>query len=371
MSSASDRAGAVLSVDLAAIRANWRILQNQRTTPGHTAAVVKADAYGLGAARVAPALLAEGCRRFFVATLDEALAIRPLLPGADLAVLAGAFPGGEAEFMANDIIPVLNSTEQVSAWAALARQKGQRLPAFLHVDTGMTRLGLTQAEAEALAVDRETLAAIDLKLVMTHLACADEPAHELNCRQVQQFRAARALFPGVEGSMAASSGIFLGPDWHAEWNRPGYALYGGNPVPSQPNPMRQVVRLQGKIIQLRDVDAGEPVGYGATHVCAAPTRLAVVAAGYADGLFRALGNRGCGTVGGQKVPLVGRVSMDLTIFDVGAVPKNLVQPGGVVELIGPGNDIDAVGAAAGTIGYEVLTSLSARYHRDYLEGAGS
>lgn len=362
------RAGAVLTIDLEAICANWRLLQERRSQPGNTAAVVKADAYGLGAARVAPALQAAGCRRFVVATLDEGIALRPLLPGAEIMVLSGPFPGGEAEFHAYGLLPVLNSPAQVGGWAAFARQRGERLPCVLHVDTGMSRLGLRHDEAVRLSEDCGTLSALDMRLIMSHLACADEPDHDLNRLQRDRFNAARALFPSIEGSLAASSGIFLGEGWQADWTRPGYALYGGNPIPGQPNPMRQVVRLQGRIIQVRDVDGGDTVGYGATHRCAAPTRLAVVAAGYADGLFRSLGNRGCGHLGDCRVPLVGRVSMDLTIFDIGAAPQAAARPGAMLDLIGPHNDIDQIADAAGTIGYEVLTALSSRYHRDYLEG---
>lgn len=369
MSDQAARAGAILSIDLEAICANWRTIHARQKTGSQTAAVVKADAYGLGATRVAPALLAAGCRRFVVATLDEAIALRPLLPGAEILVLSGPFPGGEAEFHAYGLLPVLNSPAQVGGWAAFARERGERLACVLHIDTGMSRLGLRHDEARRLSEDRGTLSAIDLRLVMTHMACADEPDHPLNQLQLERFTAARAFFPGIEASLAASSAVFLGPNWHADWTRPGYALYGGNPTPGQPNPMGQVVRLQGRIIQVRDVDASDTVGYGATHRCAVPTRLAVVAAGYADGLFRSLGNRGCGHLGENRVPLVGRVSMDLSIFDIGAVPEGAARPGAMIQLIGPNNTIDDVASAAGTIGYEVLTSLSPRYHRDYLEGA--
>lgn len=363
------RAGAILTIDLAALCANWRALADRVGPATQAAAVVKADAYGLGAARVAPALLVAGCRRFVVATLDEGIALRSLLPGADILILSGPLPGGEADFHAYGLLPVLNSPAQIAGWAAFSRAKGERLAAVLHVDTGMSRLGLRQEEVRALAEDGPTLSAIELKLIMSHLACADEPAHALNRRQLDSFNAARAFFPSLPGSLAASSGIFLGAGWHADWVRPGAALYGVNPTPGKANPMRQVVRLQGRILQVRDVDAGDTVGYGATHRCAAPTRLAVVAAGYADGLFRSLGNRGCGLLGGNRVPLVGRVSMDLAIFDVGGVPEGLAHPGATIDLICPANDLDAVAQAAGTIGYEVLTALSPRYCRTYVGDA--
>ena len=360
------RAGAWLSVDLAAVVGNWRLL-SARLRPGcRAAAVVKADAYGLGAAQVAPALLAAGCRRFLVATIDEGVALRPLLPGAEILVLNGPWPGGERDFVAHSLVPVLNSPEQAAAWAAFAAASGRTLPSALHIDTGMSRLGFTAAQAARLSADPNAAAELGLILVISHLACADDPSDPMNRRQLQAFRDAARGFPGIETSLAASSGIFLGPDWHGDWARPGAALYGLRPNLDGPNPMAQVVRLQGRILQVRDVDAGDTVGYGATHRCARPGRLAIVAAGYADGLFRALGNRGCGLLGGWRVPLVGRVSMDLIAVDVTETPPGQAQPDGLIDLIGPGNSVDDVAAAAGTIGYEVLTALGRRYHREYL-----
>ena len=323
-------ATAVLTIDLDAIIANWRSLAARLRPGARCAAVVKADAYGLGADRVAPALHRAGCTRFVVATLDEGLALRPLLPGAEILVLSGPFAGTEQDILAADLLPVLNSTDQVAAWAAFAHQVGRRLPAALHIDTGMARLGLSHPQAAALAAESATLAALDLRLVMSHLACADDPPHPMNRRQLDAFNAARTLFPGIEGSLAASSGIFLGPDWHADWGRPGAALYGVQPTAGSPNPMAQVVRLEGKIIQLRDVDAGDSVGYGATHRMSSRGRLAIVAAGYADGMFRSLGNRGCGHLGEYRVPLVGRVSMDLIIFDVTGMPDGVIHPSATI-----------------------------------------
>ncbi|HIJ61359.1 MAG TPA: alanine racemase [Rhodospirillaceae bacterium] len=359
-------AGAWLSVDLAAVVGNWRLLSARLAAGCRAAAVVKADAYGLGAAQVAPALLAAGCRRFLVASIDEGVALRPLLPGAEILVLNGPWPGSEGEFAAHALVPVLNSPEQAADWAAFAAASGGPLPAALHIDTGMSRLGFSLAQAAALADDRALAARLGLVLVMSHLACADDPSDPMNRRQLQAFAAAARGFPGIETSLAASSGIFLGPDWHGDWVRPGAALYGLRPCLEGLNPMAQVVRLQGRILQVRDVDAGDTVGYGATHRCARSGRLAIIAAGYADGLFRSLGNRGCGLLGGWRVPLVGRVSMDLIAFDVSETPPGEAQPGGMIDLIGAGNTVDDVAAAAGTIGYEILTALGPRYHREYL-----
>ena len=349
-----NRATAVLTIDLDAIVANWRLLGG-RVRPAECAAVVKADAYGLGAAEVAPALYAAGCRTFFVATIDEGVQLRPLLPEARLLVLCGVLPGTADEFLAHRLVPVLNSLEQVAEWA-------NRAGAVLHIDTGMTRLGVGPAELPRLGGFRPAL-------VMSHMACADEPDRTMNRAQLDAFRAVAAAFPGVPASLGASSAIFLGPDWHFDMVRPGAALYGLNPVPGTPNPMAQVVRLQGKILQVRDVDSPMTVGYGASHSVACPGRIATVALGYADGLFRSLGNRGHGVIAGEKVPVVGRISMDLTTFDVTAVAAEAVRPGAMIELIGPGHDADELAAEAGTIGYEVLTALGARSHRRYLGSA--
>ena len=352
----------MLTIDLDAIVANWRLLAAKHRH-GQTAAVVKADAYGLGADKVAPALRAAGCRRFVVATPEEGLALRPLLGEAEIMVLSGPFPGSESLFVEHDLIPVLNSMEQVAAWHTECLVRSRRLPAILHVDTGMSRLGLSLAEAESLRGQTS----FALTLVMSHLACSDEPDHEMNALQAERFARIRALFPGVEGSLAASSGIFLGEDYRHDWTRPGLALYGGNPVPHKPNPMQPVVTLQGRIVQTRRVDAGDTVGYGASYRCSGEERLAVVSVGYADGLFRSLFTRGCGHFEGVSVPLVGRVSMDLMIFDCAKAPA--AKPGGLLQLIGPGNDLDAVAQAAGTIPYEILTALGRRYHRTYIGGA--
>lgn len=360
-----DRAGARLLIDVGAVIANWRLVADKVGPKAQAAAVVKADAYGLGADVLAPALAEAGCKRFFVATLDEAMALRPLLAEAEIFVLSGPLPGTEGDYPFHGLIPVLNSTEQIGRWVAQAERVGRSAPAAIHVDTGMSRLGLTLAEARALAEEPSRLAATGAVLVMTHLACADEAGHPLTPLQRDRFALARRYLAGLPGSLSASSGIFLGPDYHADWVRPGVALYGGNPTPGQPNPMGQVIRLQGKILQVRDVDAGDTVGYGATHRCQEASRIAVVAAGYADGLFRSLGNRGAGTIGSWRAPLVGRISMDLVTFDVTGIPESAAHPGATVELIGPGQDIEALAREAGTISYEILTALGARYLRLY------
>jgi alanine racemase len=356
------RAGAILEIDLGAIVANWRMLA-ATAAPAACAAVVKGNAYGLGATRVAKGLTAAGCRRLFVATVDEGVRLRDALgPQPQIAVLNGPLPGSAPAFAAAGLMPVLNAPQQVVEWAALATPAKPR--AFVHIDTGFNRLGLSAAE---LAKNRDRIRSFALAGVVSHLACADDAAHELNTGQHQRFVAACKLLPGVPASLAASSGIFLGREYHFDEVRPGAALYGVNPTPGNANPMRPVVRLAARIVQVRKIDTGESVGYGAAHIMERPGILATAAIGYADGWPRALSHRGCGWLGGVRVPLVGRVSMDLTTFDVSAAPPEQVHPGTMIELIGDRYSVDDVAADAGTIGYEILTSLGARYHRVYRE----
>lgn len=353
-------ATAVLRVDLAAVVENWR-----RLGVAHggrpVAAVVKADAYGLGAARVAAALHAAGCATFFVATLDEGLALRPLLPGAVIAALNGLLPGAEEDYAAAAIDPVLGSLAEIDAWAASARRAGRSRPALLHVDTGLARLGLPPDELAALAAAPDRLTGITLRYVMSHLASserADDPANE---RQRARFATACAILPPAPRSLANSSGIFLGPDYATDLARPGAALYGMNPTPGAPCPMRPALHLAARVLQLRHVAAGEAIGYNATWIAPRPSRIATVGLGYADGWHRAQSNRGAACFDGKVLPLVGRVSMDLTMFDATDVPGLAV--GNWLDLIGPGRPLEDVACAAGTSAYEVLTALGARIRR--------
>ncbi len=360
MSDAAARASAILEIDLGGIVENWRMLA-RLAAPAECGAVVKANAYGLGAAPVAGALAAAGCRPFFVATLDEGIALRQALGrGPEIAVLNGPFPGTAGEFADYGLIPVLNHPGQITEW----KKAGSGRPAILHIDTGMSRLGLAAAEFAAL-VEKPT--GLAWRAVMSHLACADTPEHPLNEQQRARFAAEAARLPGVPASLAASSGIFLGASYHFDLVRPGAALYGVNPRPGRLNPLRQVVRLSAKIVQIRQIDRGESVGYGAAHVMPAPGRVATVAVGYADGWLRALGHRGCGRLAGTRVPLIGRVSMDLVTFDVSAADPAAAQPGAMIELLGRDYGVDDAANDAGTIGYEILTALGSRYHRVYRE----
>ncbi len=372
MSSASDAAEgaalAILTIDLAAVVANYGLLA-AKAAPAECAAVVKADAYGLGVAKVAPALRQAGCRTFFVAMLAEGLALRALLPDVVIYVLDGLHGADAADFIAAGLRPVLVSRGEVDSWLAAAGDKaGAR--AGLHLDTGMARLGMPADELDALIAEGSKLKRLRPSLVMSHFACADTPEHPMNREQPRRFRAAlaRLALPNdVTRSIAASSGIFLGPGQALELVRPGAALYGIAPLANQANPMRQVVRLQAKILQVRRVDAGSTVGYGATHRFARQARLATIGVGYADGFMRALSNRGGAYIGDRRAPIVGRVSMDLLTIDISDIPEEQARPGSWIDLIGPHNPVDSVAAEAGTIGYEILTSLGRRYHRRYLD----
>ena len=365
----AERAEAVVEIDLTGLVANWRLLAAQ-VEPAGCAAVVKADAYGLGARQVSVALAAAGCRSFFVASLDEGIALRNVLPAScEIAVLNGPVPGSAEEFVSHRLVPVLNEPGQIAAWTEITARRGG-LAAILHVDTGMARLGLTTREFEVLAADRTPRQrAIRWRALISHLACADEPAHPLNEVQRARFVAARRQLGDIPASLAASSGIFLGRGFHFDFVRPGAALYGVSPRPGIANPMRQIIRLRARILQVREIDRGEPVGYGAAHVMDRPGRLATVAVGYADGWLRSLSHRGSGRLGGRRLPLLGRVSMDLAVFDVSAADPALVRPGSFIELLDDDYGVDAAAADAGTIGYEILTALGRRYHRVYRDEA--
>jgi len=365
----ADLCGAILTIDLDAVVANYRLLQG-RLGDRSCAAVVKADAYGLGMDKVAPALAAAGCPIFFVAQIEEGITLRRLLADAEIHVLNGLLPDSAPVFLEHRLVPVLNSLGNIEAWSRFCAGRDSVPPADVHIDTGMARLGLPAGELAVLTAEPERLQGLNLAYLISHLACADEPDHPLNRQQLDSLKAALGALPATRVSFANSSGIFLGPDYHFDLARPGVALYGVAPVPGEPNPLAQVVRLQGKILQVRDVDTPQTVGYGATHRVTRKGRIATVAVGYADGYLRSLSNSGSAYIGDTGVPVVGRVSMDLITLDVSAVADREARPGTLVDLIGPHNPVDRVAAEAGTIGYEILTSLGSRYHRTYTGNGG-
>lgn len=358
-----DAAGALLTIDLDAIVTNYHFLRT-RIGSATCGAVVKADAYGLGAARVAPALFAAGCRHFFVAHLEEGVALRRSLKlAASIYVMHGVFAGGEAACVAHELIPVSNSPAQFARWSAQSTASGRRLPAIIQFDTGMARFGFTESDLAQLADD---VSPLEIRFVMSHLACADTPDHPANAEQRARFDDLRRQFPAAPATLAASSGIFLDQAFHYDLVRPGAALYGVAPTAGAPNPLRSVIRLDAKIVQLRDAPAGTPIGYGHSTRTTAPARLATIAVGYADGYLRSGSNRGAAWFGDVALPIMGRVSMDSIVLDASSIPTGALHEGSLVELIGPHRGVDAVAADAGTIGYEVLTSLGRRYHRHYL-----
>jgi alanine racemase len=362
----------VLTVDLDAIVANWRKLE-KTAVPAECAGVVKADAYGCGTGPVARALAGAGCKTFFVASLDEAVAARAAVPQAALYVLDGFFQNCGDGYAKIDARPVIGDLNELAEWDVFCRRSGWTGGAAIHIDTGMNRLGLTIAEAQGI-IPRINAGDHGISLVMSHLACAELLNHPLNARQLASFREIASLFAGVPASLSNSSGVFLGAQFQFDMVRPGAALYGVNPTPEADNPMQPVVDLKARIVQVRNVDKGETVGYGGTWTARRPTKLAIVSAGYADGYFRA-GSSNDGTrgaevvVAGKRCPVAGRVSMDLIAVDVTDLEKNAARRGHMATLIGEGITVDELAHHFGTIGYEVLTSLGSRYARVYRGGA--
>ena len=361
-------AGGILTIDLAAIEANWKKLAGM-TIPVECAAVIKGDAYGCGLDPVTRKLSKAGCRTFFVADVTEGRQARAIAPDATIYVLNGLMPGSAQAFARDNLRPVISSMTELAEWDAFVATKNWRGGVALHVDTGMNRLGLTVEEAAAVA-GRIMLANHGVTLLMSHLACAETPDHPLNDKQIRLFREIRILYRGISSSLANSSGIFLGGTLYCDLVRPGIALFGSNPTPGKPNPMRPVVELKGRIIQVRTISKGETVGYGATFSAGRASRIAVVAVGYADGLLRsaaaAKGKQACEViVAGKRCPIAGRISMDLTAVDVTDLAEGTARRGDFATLIGDGMSVDDLAAGMGTIGYEVLTHLGRRYHRVY------
>ena len=367
-SPAAIETGGTLTIDLAAIEANWRALAHRLLTV-ECAAVVKANAYGLGLQQVTATLARAGCKTFFVADLTEARSVRSRARDATIYVLNGFTPDWGDGFIDINARPVINSTTELAEWDAFAGAHAWQGGAALQVDTGMHRLGITPDEAAALAPRAQT-ENHGIALLLSHLACAEIPDHPLTAKQIQLFRELHRLYPGVAASLVNSSGIFLGDSAHFDLARPGAALYGVNPTPGRPNPMKSVVELTGRILQLRSVARDETVGYDATWTAKRASRIAIVALGYADGLLRAGSGTddqpgGAAIVAAKRCPIVGRISMDLICIDVTDLPDGAVHRGDLATLIGADITVDDVAAAAGTIGYEILTRLGPRSHLIY------
>lgn len=345
-----------LIVDLGAIRANYAQLQS--IAPGAAVgAVVKADAYGLGVDRVGPALVEAGCRHFFVASTREGAELRDVIgDGPDIVVFNGFWMPDIETLRNGSLIPAVNDPDQFAALEAHAPD----LPFSLHVDTGMNRLGLEPDDAIAIAGRAQSL---DLRLVMSHLACADEPDHALNETQRREFNRVRAAYPGVKASLANSAGTLLGPDYQNDVVRPGIALYGGAPCPDGENPFTPAAAIEAPILQVRDIHPGDAVGYGATFTSGEARKAAIVACGYADGLFRAAQDGGFAMLGDQHLPVMGRISMDLTTLDVTGA-GDAARPGAYVRFMG--SELEALASASGTISYELLVRLGRRFERVYV-----
>jgi alanine racemase len=361
----------ILTIDLDAIIANWRKLE-KTAVPAECSAVIKANAYGCGIEPVAKALAAAGCKTFFVATLDEAHAARAALPEAVIYVLNGFFQNTGEAYAKINCRPVIGELNELAEWDLFCRRSGWSGGAAIHIDTGMNRLGFTIQEAQGL-IPRVNAGDHGITLVMSHLVSAEQLNSPVNARQLAAFREIASLFTGVPAALANSSGIYLGSPFQFDLVRPGAALYGVNPTPEADNPMQPVVDLKARIIQTRNLERGDTVGYGGTWTARRPTKLAIVATGYADGYFRAAsandGTRGAEViVAGKRCPIAGRVSMDLIAVDITDLPPNAARRGHMVTLIGEGITVDELAHRFGTIGYEVLTSLGRRYARVYKGG---
>ncbi len=374
-----ERAQAVLTIDLGALASNWRALRD-RVGAAECAAVVKANAYGVGLERAVGALRRAGCQTFFVAHASEGARARSILGDESSRVYAlngltpGAGPAAARALSDFDLRPVLSSRAQIAAWRDHALATRASLQAALQFDTGMNRLGVAAADIADIHTLIETDPAapgVHVDLVMSHFVSSEIPDDALNARQIADFAAIARAFPGARASLANSSGIFLPDRPFHDLVRPGYALYGGNPTPGRDNPMRPVVRLEAPILRVVEIAAGETVGYNAQWTARRPTRIATIGVGYADGLPRGLMATdarpgGAAILAGANCPFAGRVSMDLTVIDATDAPPGAAAPGAMVELLGDQIGIDEMGRRAGTIGYEILTSLGQRYHRVYI-----
>ncbi len=361
--------GGQLSIDLGALARNWRAL-DKVSAGSLTAAVVKADAYGTGIEMAGKALHAAGARFFFVATPDEGIALRAAVPEAHIFVLDGLYPGAANLYVRQNLMPVISSMAMMDEWLAKCLERNEAFPSAFHFDTGMNRLGFRLNEA---VVVRERLERLSYapQMVMSHLACADQPNHEKNRTQLALFGSVMAQFPGIPASLANSAGLMTGRDYHFQMVRPGVSLYGGRAVNGRKNPMVPVATLHVPILQVKEARTGETVGYGATHSLSRDSRLAIIGHGYADGFFRSLSGTnsrpgGKVAIRGRICPVIGRISMDLSVVDITELGPDIPLPGEGAEVLGKLISVDDQADAGGTIGYEILTSLKGRYSRNYV-----
>jgi len=358
-----------LTIDLGAIVKNWRAL-DAISARALTGAVVKGDAYGTGLIPASMALFGAGARFFFVATPDEAITLRRELPEAHIFVLNGLYPGAARIYEKERIMPVLASLEMLDEWLAHCVSANEAFPAALQFDTGMNRLGVRLQETD-LVRDRLDEFGYMPQMIMSHLACADQPSHEKNRTQLALFQSILAQFPGIPASLANSAGTMISRENHFQMVRPGIALYGGRAVNGRKNPMAPVVKLEVPVLQVHDGKTGETVGYGANYTLDRDSRIAILALGYADGFLRSLSSSNT-RQGGRAVfnnriaPLIGRISMDTVAIDVTDLGDAGPKPGDMMEILGKTITVDGQADPGGTIGYEILTSLKGRYKRAYI-----
>lgn len=361
--------GGQLSIDLGALARNWRAL-DKVSAGALTGAVVKADAYGTGIAMASKALHAAGARFFFAATPDEGLAVRAAVPDAHIFILNGLYPGAANLYIRQNLMPIISSMAMLEEWLAKCLERNEAYPSAFHFDTGMNRLGFRLNEASQVRERSKTLGYAP-QMVMSHLACADQPSHEKNRTQLALFSSVMTQFPGIPASLANSAGLMTGRDYHFQMVRPGIALYGGRAVNGRKNPMAPVVTLHVPIVQIKEARTGETVGYGANHALSRDSRLAILSHGYADGYLRSLSASntrpgGKVVIRGKVCPVIGRVSMDQVTVDITELGPDIPNPGEAAEILGDLIGVDDLGDAGGTIGYEILTSLKGRYSRNYV-----
>lgn len=364
----SEIEAARLTVRLGALKENYRAIE-ARVGKGKVAPVVKADGYGCGMAGVSRALAGIGADTFFVARIQEGIDLRKVLPKERIYVLDGLKQGTAPLYRAHNLVPVLNALEEIAEWSSAARDARTKLDAAIQLDTGMARSGLSRSDTETLSGEAQArLNGINVVLWLSHLSCSDDPKNPMNRTQLERFRALLAKLPPAPASLSASGGIGLERDYDFDMVRPGLALYGGNPQPALPNPYRVVAVLTGRVLQVRRVDSGDTVGYGATFTAGKPLKLVTVSLGYADGLPRAAAARGQAALGGVRMPFAGRISMDLAVLDATKVPDAVCKRGAEVEFFGDTISVEDVAEAANTMSYEILTGISPRVPRAYVEG---
>jgi alanine racemase len=365
-----------LTINHSAMCDNWRTLD--AATPGaRTASVVKANGYGLGLGEVGLSLAAAGCEVFFVATPDEGIRLRKVLKSREIFVFSGLSARNAPAYAESNLIPVINTFDDIAVWSEFWRLRGSRRPCALQIDTGMNRLGFSNADVDKIGRNDKILNSINIITILSHLACADDPDNAMNQQQLERFGEVSKLFKESELSLANSAGIGLGPQFHFNLVRPGIALYGGEFSSTPENSMNVVASAEARIVQVRQVKMGEVIGYGSAHKFTRDSKVALVAAGYGDGYMRAASGNGVplrddhsgggkGALAGHIVPVLGRISMDFTAFDVSDVPAQSVEDARYIELFGKTIILDEAARAAGTIGYELLTSLGQRYFRNHI-----